>query len=174
MTRKGVGWSSTAGVQRRILDAARRVFARRGYADATVAEIVAEAESSVGSVYHHFGDKDGLFNAVADEIRDDVNGHVDPDRLVHSYLRAVWPHQDIMRVLMSPDTPTSFSLRDCAYDMLSKAASTGNQRADRVITAMVLEAVQMALESDSVYEVDSVADDVAHWVDVVREAVPRP
>jgi AcrR family transcriptional regulator len=44
-----------------ILDAAESVFARKGFHDATVKEIAAAAEFSVGGVYSFFADKDDLF-----------------------------------------------------------------------------------------------------------------
>jgi AcrR family transcriptional regulator len=44
-----------------ILDAAEEVFARKGFHDATVKEIAAAAEFSVGGVYSFFADKDDLF-----------------------------------------------------------------------------------------------------------------
>ena len=44
-----------------ILDAAEAVFARKGFHDATVKEIAAAAEFSVGGVYSFFADKDDLF-----------------------------------------------------------------------------------------------------------------
>ena len=46
---------------RKILDAAEAVFARKGFHDATVKEIAAAAEFSVGGVYSFFEDKDDLF-----------------------------------------------------------------------------------------------------------------
>lgn len=44
-----------------ILDAAEAVFARKGFHGATVKEIAAAAEFSVGGVYSFFADKDDLF-----------------------------------------------------------------------------------------------------------------
>jgi AcrR family transcriptional regulator len=47
-----------------LLDAAARVFARRGYEGATVSEIAAEAGLSSGSIYAHHESKGRLFLAV--------------------------------------------------------------------------------------------------------------
>lgn len=47
-----------------LLTAAARVFARRGYEGATIAEITTEAGLSGGSVYAHYAGKAGLFLAV--------------------------------------------------------------------------------------------------------------
>src|SRR5262245_27544452 len=47
-----------------ILDAAEEVFARKGFHDATVKEIAAAAEFSVGGVSSFFADKDDLFAQI--------------------------------------------------------------------------------------------------------------
>jgi AcrR family transcriptional regulator len=47
-----------------VLDAARQVFAERGYAAASLRAIAAEAGVDAGMVRHFFGDKDGLFRAA--------------------------------------------------------------------------------------------------------------
>src|SRR4051794_38579300 len=57
-------WSRTGETRRVLLDAAREVFAERGFAEASVAEVVERAGSSVGSLYHHFGGKSELFLAL--------------------------------------------------------------------------------------------------------------
>ncbi|MBC8334799.1 MAG: TetR/AcrR family transcriptional regulator [Anaerolineales bacterium] len=54
--------------RQRILDAALSVFSRKGYYDARMDEIVAEADSSKGSVYFHFSSKETLFLALIDEF----------------------------------------------------------------------------------------------------------
>ena len=60
-------WARTAGTQRALLDAARAVFVEQGFADASIAEVVRRADSSVGSLYHHFGGKSELFMALWQE-----------------------------------------------------------------------------------------------------------
>jgi AcrR family transcriptional regulator len=48
----------------RILDAAETLVADKGFEDATIAEIVRRAESSVGAFYTRFRDKEGLLYAL--------------------------------------------------------------------------------------------------------------
>lgn len=50
----------------RLIDAAAKVFARRGYHPASVEEIAAEAGFSTGAVYSNFDGKEELFLALAD------------------------------------------------------------------------------------------------------------
>src|ERR1700731_1809632 len=52
----------------RILDAATRVFASKGYHGTLVDEIAAEAETSKGGVYFHFPNKQAIFLALFDRL----------------------------------------------------------------------------------------------------------
>ncbi|MCG8412922.1 MAG: TetR/AcrR family transcriptional regulator [Pseudomonadales bacterium] len=56
----------------RIIEVAKNVFARDGYAKASLAEIVNEAGVTTGAIYHHFGDKKGLFVAVAEYLEQQI------------------------------------------------------------------------------------------------------
>src|SRR5260370_12633735 len=60
----GWHWERTAHTQRALLGAAREVFTSRGFSDASIADVVERAGSSVGSLYHHFGGKSELFLAL--------------------------------------------------------------------------------------------------------------
>ena len=50
--------------RKKILDAARKVFGDRGFGQATVEDIAAEAGVSNGALYHHFANKQELFKAI--------------------------------------------------------------------------------------------------------------
>src|SRR4051794_22405278 len=50
-----------------LLDAAARVYARRGFAGATLDEVAEEAGFTKGAVYAHFGSKDNLLLALMEE-----------------------------------------------------------------------------------------------------------
>ncbi|MFI5182040.1 MAG: TetR/AcrR family transcriptional regulator [Thermoanaerobaculia bacterium] len=68
--------SSPAGAdpekRQRILDAAVRIFGRRGYHDAKIAEIASEARVAEGTVYLYFRNKEHLFGTVFDEKMDQL------------------------------------------------------------------------------------------------------
>jgi AcrR family transcriptional regulator len=53
----------------RILRAARKVFARRGYHNAKIEDIGAEAGLSIGAVYYNFKNKEDLFLALLEDWR---------------------------------------------------------------------------------------------------------
>ena len=52
----------------RILDAATRVFASKGYHGTLVDDIASEAETSKGGVYFHFPNKQAIFLALLDRL----------------------------------------------------------------------------------------------------------
>lgn len=52
----------------RLMRAARRAFAEQGFAAASMDELTAEAGLTRGALYHHFGDKRGLLQAVVHQI----------------------------------------------------------------------------------------------------------
>ncbi len=54
----------------RIIDAASYVFAEQGYDAATMEEIAARAETSIGSIYQFFPNKLSVFNALARHYHD--------------------------------------------------------------------------------------------------------
>ena len=51
--------------RRQILDGARACFTRHGYEGATVRRLEEATGLSRGAIFHHYGDKDGLFLALA-------------------------------------------------------------------------------------------------------------
>jgi AcrR family transcriptional regulator len=55
---------ATDAKRRLILDAAVRVFARQGYEASRVGDIATEAGVAYGLVYHYFGSKDAVLEAV--------------------------------------------------------------------------------------------------------------
>ncbi|WP_040605714.1 TetR/AcrR family transcriptional regulator [Salisaeta longa] len=56
-----------------MLDAARAVFAEKGYARATIDEIATRAEFGKGTLYNYFdGGKEAILYAIFDELYDDV------------------------------------------------------------------------------------------------------
>ncbi|CAO3438847.1 Transcriptional regulator, AcrR family [Azospirillum endophyticum] len=52
----------------KLIRSARRAFSEKGYAAASMDELTAEAGLTRGALYHNFGDKRGLLQAVVDQI----------------------------------------------------------------------------------------------------------
>ena len=59
------------GVYDRVLECAKEEFLSRGFLDASLRTIAQEAETSTGSIYTRFGDKEGLFRAIAEPVVDE-------------------------------------------------------------------------------------------------------
>ena len=56
----------------RIVDAAKREFLDKGYVDASLRTIAAEADTSTNSIYVRFGDKEGLFSAIVEPVLNEM------------------------------------------------------------------------------------------------------
>lgn len=56
-----------------LLVTARRVFSEHGYVATSMDDLTARAGLTRGALYHHFGDKQGLLEAVVAQIDDEVD-----------------------------------------------------------------------------------------------------
>ena len=63
--------------RRRVLDCAKRAFARRGYSGANVNVVAKEAGISVGSLYQYFQTKENLFLTLIEESHATLSAVVD-------------------------------------------------------------------------------------------------
>ncbi len=121
---RGVGAEATRARLRR---KARRLFATKGYAAATTEDIVRSAGVTKGALYHHFGDKEGLFRAVVEDLEQEVADAVAAatagegdswnclERACQAYLDASL-RTDIQRVLVL-DAPSVLGWHDwCELD----------------------------------------------------------
>ena len=71
-----------AATRASLVDAARKVFGARGFADTSLDEVVAEARVTKGALYHHFRGKEDLFAAVYEQVQREVS-----DNVVTEFLR---------------------------------------------------------------------------------------
>lgn len=109
-----------------LLDAAREVFTASGFAEAAIAEVVARAGASVGSLYHHFGGKAELYLALFDDfharqeartaaaVRSARAAVTDPVLLFvagsRAYLDGCWDERDLARMFLAGGGPPGFEL----------------------------------------------------------------
>src|SRR6059058_779733 len=54
--------------RQKLLEAARKVFAEKGYGEATARDIVRETDLATGTFYNYFADKQEIFMALLDEM----------------------------------------------------------------------------------------------------------
>lgn len=59
-----------------LIRVARSLFAARGYAGTSTEEVVQQAGVTRGALYHHFRDKNDLFEAVFAEIQDEARARI--------------------------------------------------------------------------------------------------
>ena len=110
-----------------LLDAAREVFGGSGFAEASIADVVARAGASVGSLYHHFGGKSELFIALwqEDQLAHEEaagqavaearkQGVTDPGQLfeagARAFLQGSWQRRDLALLFASGDAPPGFEV----------------------------------------------------------------
>jgi AcrR family transcriptional regulator len=74
--------------QRKLLEAAEELFAEKGFQRTTVANIIERSGCSVGSFYHQFTDKLGLFEVLFQHYVEDTCSAVDQ----FTYSRKTEPH----------------------------------------------------------------------------------
>src|SRR5215469_10319082 len=120
-------WGRTKQTQRALLDAARDVFAEQGFANASIADVVERAGSSVGSLYHHFGGKSELFVALWQEYQAAQEeaassavtqarreGVTDPFELfsvgARAFLDGSWQRRDLVMLFFNGDSPPGFEV----------------------------------------------------------------
>jgi AcrR family transcriptional regulator len=95
-----------AQTRAQLLDAAARVYARRGFAGATLDEVAAEAGFTKGAVYGHFGSKENLLLALVEEY---LAGQVTEQMALFDRDRATWErplagsHRWMDRLQENPD-----------------------------------------------------------------------
>ncbi|HWH14071.1 MAG TPA: helix-turn-helix domain-containing protein [Miltoncostaeaceae bacterium] len=116
-----------AATRAALLEAAREVFTSAGFAEASIAEVVARAGASVGSLYHHFGGKADLFLAVyeAYAVRQETRSAAAvraakeagvTDRVAlfvagaRAYLDGCWEERDLARLFLAGGGPPGFDL----------------------------------------------------------------
>ena len=66
-----------ATTTRALLDAARSLFAEKGYHGTAAEEIVRRAGLTRGALYHHFEDKKDLFRVVVDEMEGEIDEEIE-------------------------------------------------------------------------------------------------
>jgi AcrR family transcriptional regulator len=120
-------WQRTAQTQRALLDAAREIFTEQGFIEASIADVVERAGSSVGSLYHHFGGKSELFVALWQEhqlAHEEAaskavaaarqSGVTDATELfcagARAFLEGSWQRRDLAMLFFAGDGPPGFEI----------------------------------------------------------------
>ncbi|WP_459870151.1 TetR/AcrR family transcriptional regulator [Endothiovibrio diazotrophicus] len=83
----------SADLRQRVLDTALRLFSERGYFNTSVHDIRREAEVSIGSIYHHFANKEAvakaLYASILSRLEELVEEAIDRHTTTHDRARSM-------------------------------------------------------------------------------------
>lgn len=108
----GVRARQAAATRAALISAGRRLFATKGYYATSTPELVAAAGVTRGALYHHFTDKEALFEVVfrqveadlreeaANAVRDIPDPWLQLQDGVQAFLAAIATHRDVQRILL--------------------------------------------------------------------------
>lgn len=63
----------------KLIEVAREMFSKKGYLDAAMEDIVKQAGVTRGALYHNFGSKEGLFEAVLASVQQEIGERVEAE-----------------------------------------------------------------------------------------------
>ncbi len=134
-----------AARKKRILDAAARVFARKGYQRATTKEIADEADVGEGTIYSYFGSKRDLLLSLVSSMSESLltpPQEIPPDdfeSLISSFLRdrltLTEQNADLTRVLLYEARFDDDLRREYVENVLRKMATRLEERMIPLIEA---------------------------------------
>jgi len=154
-----------------MLAAARKVFAERGYHEASIAEITTAADVGVGTFYLHFRDKDEIFTTLIEEglneIREQVGSHVreQPDEqrlsaLIRLTFHYAYAQRDLFRIALTGERrlPGKFRAQDALIGGLTQIFEEASQQGylaeydisllARFVTGIVIQGIAWWFEHD--------------------------
>jgi AcrR family transcriptional regulator len=166
----------------RLRDAARRVFAARGYVTARVEDIVAEAGVSHGTFYTYFENKAAALDALSDVTAHDLQAVVDepwdgPDgataieAVIDRFVEVFAQHVDVMRAWLEASAHEPHfrqRLRDVRHGYVQRVADVlepvlGSTSHDPAVAAAALVAMVEGYATEGLG-----VDAAARRADVVR------
>ena len=175
---------------RRLSDAGLRVFARRGYHQARVDDIVRAARTSHGTFYLYFSNKEDLFKALLKDalhdmeivagdfpvVTSDDTGLKILRQWVHKFFRAYAAHATVIRILSQADLVPEevfgdglrlfFSIAEAmTTGMTAAAQAAGKHQEHAELTAvaclMMLERVNYLISAEVRLPEEEMADRIA-------------
>jgi AcrR family transcriptional regulator len=167
-----------------IRQAARTLFARRGYASTSMRAIAEEADVSLGLAYNYFSGKQDLLRAIVEEgisqVRatlDELDGTPSPDerlrRFVHASLGTVRRHRAFWQVLYGlrhqPEALDALgtdldALNDTIHahlrDILAAVGDDAPDESARLLYAAIDGVGQHCVRDPETYPLDAVAEQI--------------
>jgi AcrR family transcriptional regulator len=191
-SRSGRGSGRAQATRASLLAAAREVFSASGFADANIADVVARAGASVGSLYHHFGGKADLYLALFEDyqarqesraaaaVRTARNdGERDPFELflvgARAYLHGCWEERELARMFLDGGGPPGFELiaRRRYRDWIHVNAALLRSEDQPLGETLVLVLTTVVAEAGREVTLQETIDDALKLADEVLELVGR-
>ena len=164
--------------RREILEAAKRVFAKKGFAATTIDEIAQEAEFSKGAMYGYFDSKEDLFFSLIQEKSDDIEGRFrevaessdDPETkvrdLVETYLTFFEEDRDFFQIIASEQprlgVETESRLRENMRERCTRGLDLIEEVMEDAVSAGVLKEIDPRLLATGL--VGIIHSFTAHWI----------
>ncbi len=155
-----------------ILDAALRVFAKKGYRESAVDDIATESSTSKGGVYFHFPGKQAIFLALLDRSADRLRGKIDEAIAAHSdpveradaallaVLRTFSSHRALARVFMIEALGAGKEFHQRLAQHRADFAAIIQQQLDEAVAQGVIEPLDTAIAATA-------------WFGALNEVVTR-
>jgi AcrR family transcriptional regulator len=177
-----------AETRRRLLVAARGVFAEKGFAQATVADVVRRAERSHGSFYLHFANKEAVLQTLLEDVmaRLDLESRTawradDPGAGVRETVRrfvvAFGEDRDLWLILdqRSSSEPAFRDMSDRLFGQLVGSVLRGMEATEtpgllpsldpevlaQVLAAMLFDSTRHAFQAPHDWTTDALIDEIA-------------
>lgn len=152
-----------ARVREQLLDAAEKAFAVSGYRDVRMEDLADAVDVSVGSIYGHFGSKDGLYLALGERAAEQFGEYLElayrPEfspleqamACGDAYLRFHLEHPGLFRFLNAADSDVRQADVEQRQRVGARVAEILDKFRDQIASAI------SAGEADSDYDAESVA-----------------
>ncbi|MEV4471698.1 TetR/AcrR family transcriptional regulator [Nonomuraea sp. NPDC049504] len=176
-----------AATRSSLLAAAREVFVSKGFAEAGVTDVVARAEASVGSLYHHFSGKADLYLTLWEEFQARQTqrtkeaaraaraaGESDPMgvfvRAARAYLDGCLEERELAALFLRGDGPPGFDviMRDRLRTWAQRNAALFED--DRALVVVITGALAAAVSEIVLTDNRALAEDVLAIIGGIRPA----
>lgn len=139
----------------KIVTAALRVFATRGFEAASLKEITTASETNVAAIHYHFGSKESLIREVLQTVADPIN-RLRIEMLERQPAGSSRTLEHVLEALLAPPIRLS-------------ADTTGD---GRLLTRIILQARALPSEFTNTALVQQYDSMALHFVQALREAEP--
>jgi len=160
--------------QRRILDAALRVFSRRAYRDASVDEVAEVARTSKGGVYFHFPNKEAIFLALLERTAARLRGKIESataasdhpvakaDAALLTVLRTFSKHRALARLFMVEALGAGREFHRRMAEIRSEFALLIQHHLDIAIRQRTIDSIDTEIASRAWF--GALNEVITHWV----------